>query len=118
MKYLILLFILSCTQKYSNYDLIRKVDFNQPSYERPVTQYQVMARGQDELGQCFNQWLFNSNAEKLKLEQLPFLVRALCPQSDYLVNAEFKETWWTSLIFTQSCISIKTTCGNLNRNNK
>lgn len=110
MKYLILLLTLSCTQKYSNYDLIRKADFNQQSYERPITQFQVMAKGQDELGQCFNQWLFSSNAEKIKNDQTPVLVKALCPNSEYLVNSEFKETWWTSLIFTQACISIKTTC--------
>lgn len=116
MKYLILLLILGCTQKYSHYDLIRKVDFNQQSYERPITQFQVLAQGQDSLGQCFNQWLFSSNAEKEKNDQLPFIVRALCPQSEYLVNSEFKETWWTSLIFTQSCISIKTTCANSRRN--
>lgn len=116
MKYLILLFIFGCTQKYTKYDLIRKVNFNQHRYEHPITQYQVLAQGRDELGQCFNQWLFSTNAEKDKTDQIPVLVRALCPQSDYLVNSEFKETWWTSLIFTQSCITIKTTCAN--RRNK
>ena len=113
MKILIILFLAcTCTQKYADYDLIRKVDFNKESYDRPIPATQIMALGQDELKECFQQWLFFSNAEKLKEQRTPEFVRALCPGKDYLVKATFTETWWTTIIFTQSCIDIKTLCGN------
>lgn len=114
---LILVLLSSCTQKYADYDLIRKVDFNQETHERPIPSTQVLAQGKDELKECFNQWLFFSNAEKQKQQRTPEFVRALCPGKDYLVNATFTESWWTTLIFTQSCIDIKTLCGNTRRTN-
>lgn len=112
---IILVFLSSCTQKYADYDLIRKVDFNQETYERPVPATQIMAKGRDELKECFNQWLFFSNAEKQKVQRTPEFVRALCPGKDYLVSAAFTETWWTTIIFTQACIEIKTLCGDERR---
>jgi len=118
MKILIVLVLAyGCTQKYADYDLIRKVDFNKESYEKPIPATQVMALGKDELSECFNQWLFFSNAEKQKEQRTPEFVRALCPGKDYLVNATFTESWWTTLIFTQSCINIKTLCGDTRRSN-
>jgi hypothetical protein len=116
MKSLIILVMLTgCTQKYADYDLIRKVDFKKETYERPVPATQIMAKGKDELKECFNQWLFFSNAEKQKDERTPEFVRALCPGKDYLMGATFTETWWTTLIFTQSCIDIQTLCGDERR---
>jgi len=112
MKIFILL-ILSwgCTQKYVDYDLIKKVSFNRETFERPIPVTQVAASGKDTLSQCFNQWLFFSNAEKEKNQRLPEFIRALCPGKDYLVQTEVKELWWTSILFTQSCVDIKTLCG-------
>ena len=101
----------ACSQKYADYDLIRKVDFHKQSYERPIPATQVLAQGRDELKECFNQWLFFSNAEKQKDSRIPEFVRALCPGKEYLVEASFTERWWTTLIFSQSCIEIKTLCG-------
>jgi len=112
-KILFLSLLCSCTHKYADYDLIRKVDFHKTTYERPVPVTQVLTQGHDEISQCFNQWLFFSNAEKEKLERTGEFVRALCPGKDYLVRANFSETWWTSIIFTQACISIKTMCGDI-----
>lgn len=105
-----------CTQKYADYDLIRKVDFNKETYERPVPATQILAQGKDELKECFHQWLFFSNAEKQKEARTPEFVRALCPGKDYLVKTTFTETWWTTLIFTQACIDIQTLCGNERKN--
>lgn len=103
-------FLMGCTQKYADYDLIRKADFNQKSYERPITQMQVINVEKDELDRCFNQWLFFSNAEKEKDEHIPMMVRTLCPRQPYLTQARMTETWWTTLVFTRSCIEIQTSC--------
>lgn len=115
MKFLILAFMLGCTQKYVDYDLIKKVSFNRENVERPVTLSRVTTQGRDELSQCFHQWLFFSNAEKEKNERIPEFIRALCPGKDYLVNAQLKERWWTTILYSQSCVSIETLCGNERR---
>ena len=110
--FILLVLAYGCTQNYVDYDLIRKADFNKETYERPVPATQVLAQGKDELSECFGQWLFFSNAEKQKEQRIPEFVRALCPRQDYLVTAKFTETWWTTVIFTQSCVDIKTLCGD------
>ena len=109
---LIMLFILaSCTHKYVDYDLIRKVDFQKESYERPVTLMEVLPAGNDSLRACFNQWLFFSNADKETKDAVPMMVRSLCPGKDFLLETEMNETWWTTILFTRSCVEMKTKCG-------
>lgn len=112
---LILLCLASCTRKYTDYDLIRKVDYKQASYERPITVYQVLPEGNDTLDACFNQWLFFSNAEKEKEQALPMIVRSLCPGKEYLLQTEMVEEWWTTIIFTRACIDVKTKCAQLKK---
>jgi hypothetical protein len=111
----LLLFIVSCTQKYADYDLIRKADFEKQSYTRPITLVEILAGGKDELDACFNQWLFFSNAEKQKDKAISFIVKSLCPGKDFLVDTKMKETWWTTIVFTRSCVSMKTLCGEMKR---
>lgn len=116
MKIFCLLFALvSCTQKYADYDLIRKVDFNKESYERPVTVMQVIPVSKDYLESCFGQWLFFSNAEKEKNEAIPFLIRSLCPGKDYLLNSKMVETWWTTIIYSRSCVRVDTKCAEIKK---
>jgi len=112
---LLLFFLFSCTQKYASYDLIRKIDFNKESYERPITVMQVLPIGNDELKSCFNQWLFFSNAEKQKDESIPYLIRSLCPGRDYLLQSEMVETWWTTILFTRSCVRVETKCAEMKK---
>ncbi len=108
--FLILLSLASCTQKYAEYDLIRKVDFNKQTYERPVLMTQVIPLGKDNLKACFNQWFFFSNAEKEKESSIPMLIRSLCPGNDYLLQSEMMESWWTTILFTRACVSVETKC--------
>lgn len=105
-----LLFLGGCTQKYVDYDLIKKVEFNERSYSRPITVYQVLPDGKDSLSSCFSQWLFFSNAEKEKERALPMMVRTLCPGKDYLLKTEMTETWWTTIFYTRSCVDMETMC--------
>jgi hypothetical protein len=115
-KCIFLLFILlGCTRKYADYDLINKANFNRESFERPVTLMEVLPEGKDQLKQCFQQWLFFSNAEKEKALAIPSLVRSLCPKNMYLLNAHMTELWWTTIIFTQACVSVETSCADTRR---
>jgi hypothetical protein len=111
MKYLFLIaFLMGCTQKYADFDLIRKADFQQKSYERPLTRMQVLPSGHDQLKNCFNQWLFFSNAEKEKDNALPQMVRALCPRESYLMDTRITEDWWTLIVFSRACVDIESKC--------
>lgn len=111
-----LLVLVGCTRKYADYDLIRKVDFNKQSYERPITVLEVVPTGKDDLKACFNQWLFFSNAEKEKEASIPMLVRSLCPGKDYLLQSEMTEVWWTTIIFTRACVDVETKCAETRKN--
>jgi hypothetical protein len=111
MKILLLIALIGCTQKYTSYDLIRKTTFNKESFERPITVMQVLPAGTDQLKSCFNQWLFFSNAEKDKNEAVSYLIKSLCPGKDYLLESEMVETWWTTILFTRSCVEVGTKCG-------
>ena len=116
MKNCFLLFILlGCTQKYATYDLIQKVTFNKENYLRPTSLMEVVPNGNDSLESCFNQWLFFSNAQSDKESSVPFLVRSLCPHHEYLLDANFVESWWTILIFTRACVSIDSKCAALKK---
>ena len=112
---LILIFLMGCTQRYADYDLIRKADFNRQSYDRPVTRMEVVYTSRDQLDQCFNQWLFFSNAEKEKEDSIPMLIRALCPREAYLMDTKLTERWWTTIVFTRSCVDIETSCAKEKR---
>lgn len=116
MKALFLIFLITaCTRKYSDYDVIRKIDFNKENYDRPVTLMQLVPEGEDYLNSCFGQWLFSSNAENEKNEAIPYLIRSLCPGQDYLLKSKMVETWWTTIIFTRSCVSVETKCAKIKK---
>lgn len=76
---------------------------------------QVTPAGSDHLKACFNQWLFFSNAEKDKETSIPMLVRSLCPGKDFLLQSEMVETWWTTIVFTRSCVSVETKCAEMRK---
>lgn len=76
---------------------------------------QVIPVGRDHLKSCFNQWLFFSNAEEEKNESIPFIIRSLCPGKDYLLDSDMTETWWTTILFTRSCVDVETSCAQLKK---
>lgn len=106
---MLILLGISCTQKYADYDVIRKTDFLKNSNSSPVGQ-KVFPGTKDQLAQCFDQWLFFSNAETEKLAYLPNAVQAICPGDEFLVNTRITERWWTTIIFSQACVRIETSC--------
>ncbi len=114
MKSLIFLMTLSflvhsCTRKYADYDVINKLQYRENPNKRPIAP--VMAKGhEDKVRECFNQWLFMSNAEKEKDRYLPMLVQVLCPGSEWLVDTRITQDWWTTIIFSQACVEVRAHC--------
>jgi hypothetical protein len=112
--FLTLVVISSCTQKYADFDLINKRTFKADQYERPMSVKPMLQGVSDDVKRCFNQWLFFSNAEKQKIEEIPYLIKITCPKDDYLINTKITETWWTTIIFSRACVEIEAHCPKSN----
>ncbi len=106
---LLLLVLVGCTRKYVDYDVIHKLQFRDNPEARPIAP--VMAKShRDDVEECFNQWLFFSNAEKEKNRYLPALVQVLCPGSEYLLDTKITQQWWTTIVFTRACVEVQAHC--------
>lgn len=107
--FILALAAVGCTRKYVDYDVVNKLEFQKDQQSRPVAP--VMRKGRpDKLGQCFNQWLFFSNADKERERYVPQMVQVLCPGSDWLLDSRMTTVWWTTIIFSRSCVEFTTHC--------
>ena len=110
MKYIVLLSLLiSCTQKYQTYHVIDKQNFKKENYEVPITRKMLPANKQTRK-YCAGQILFMSNAKKESDNYLSNLVSNMCGGNQYLLNARLTETWWTTLIYSRSCVELEAFC--------
>ena len=108
--YLFLLInFISCTQKYQQYDVIHKASFKKGEGHNPITPRMVPYK-QEEREICEGQILFNSNAQASIDKTFPRLIQYMCHDSDYLLNAKITETWWTTIIYSRSCLMIEASC--------
>lgn len=113
MKFFILLFLIflsACTQKYQTYYSIQKRSFNYKApYNNPIMK--KMYPGKKEVQtSCESQIFFNRNAYNINIGNIPAMLRYSCPGSEYLLNAKITETWWTTLVYSKSCIKIESYC--------
>lgn len=109
MKFLLLLLMVSCTQKYQTYPVIKKSSFNKDEAHNPVSPKIYPGRKVTQES-CEGQFFFLRNAKKITDASLPALVNFSCPGSEYLVNAKITETWWTTVIYSRSCIEVESHC--------
>jgi hypothetical protein len=110
MKSIILVLLLSgCAQKYKTYHAIKKSHFNFHEQHNPVTPR--MMQGKKETQEtCEGQFFFNRNAQKIAEGNIPAMVQYSCPGQEYLMNAKFTETWWTTIIYSRACIKLESYC--------
>lgn len=105
----LIVLVTGCTQRYVDYDVINKLQFRDNPEKRPVAP--VMAKAhRDDVKECFDQWLFFRNAEKDKERYLPALVQVLCPGSEWLVDTRITHLWWTTLVYSRSCVEVQAHC--------
>lgn len=110
MKFLLLILLtLSCTQKYQTYDTIKKSQFRKDEAHNPKVPKMYPGRKVVQES-CEGQFLFMRNAKKITDANLSALVNFSCPGSEYLVNAKITETWWTTIIYSRSCIELVSYC--------
>jgi len=110
MKLIVLsLLLMSCAQKFQTYHVIDKHNFNINNPVPPVIK--KMAPGKKtEIDFCAGQIFFMSNAKKDTDRHLSNLTRTMCPDSNYLLNSTLTETWWTTIIYSRSCVRLESYC--------
>lgn len=99
----------SCTQKYKTYHTIQKRTFDYKTPHNPIAPKMRRAKKETQ-NTCEGQVFFNRNARTISINNIPAMLRYSCPGSEYLLNAKITETWWTTLIYTKSCIKIESYC--------
>lgn len=107
---LILIFLfLSCTQKYQTFHIIDKNNFDKDNYQAPITNKLTPAH-KARASHCEGQILFTSNAKTKTDLYTKRLIETICPKNAYLLNSRLTETWWTTIIYSRSCIELETYC--------
>lgn len=112
MKFLLLIsiFLLSaCSTKYQTYQVIDKYKFQYPGENNPISKKLRPAKKETQ-SSCEGQWFFSRNAHKINQANVHSMVKFTCPKSKFLVNSKITETWWTTIIYSRSCIDLLTYC--------
>lgn len=109
MKILILLLLCSCTQKYQTYSLIDKENFNKEDRSTPVTP-KLRRTVKEKKSYCEGQIFFSANAKAATDNYANQVVNYMCPQSKYLMDTKITETWWTTIVYSRSCVELEGYC--------
>ena len=110
MKYLLLIMVLiSCTQKYETFHVIDKKNFDKENFQSPITPKLIPSQ-KSKASHCEGQFFWSSNAKKKTDLYVTRLVSTLCPEKNYLLNSRLTETWWTTIIYSRSCVELETYC--------
>ncbi len=107
--FFILLLMISCTRKYQGFPIIDKNHFDKDNYDSPITSKMYPGK-KVQASTCSGQIFFSSNAYEDTKRQLQNIVRTLCPDSQYLIENELTETWWTTIIYSRSCVELISFC--------
>jgi len=109
-KLLILLTLfVSCTKKYETYHAIDKYNFDKNKPESPVTPKLYPGRKVTR-SHCEGQIFWSSNAKAKTDNYVNRIVQNLCPDSKYLINNKVTEVWWTTIVYSRSCVEIEAYC--------
>lgn len=116
MKLLLLITILfGCTQKYQTYYMIDKNNFDKDKYQTPITPKMLPTR-KTKASHCEGQIFFSSNAKTKTDKYIKTMVKTMCPESNYLMNSRLTETWWTTIIYSRSCVELESYCPKIRVN--
>jgi hypothetical protein len=117
MKVILLALLLTgCTQKYQTYHVIDKYNFDKDDPQTPITP--KMRPGLKTTNNyCEGQIFFASNAKTNTDRYVKNMVKSMCPDSDFLLNSKLTETWWTTIIYSRSCVELEAHCPLKLKNN-
>lgn len=109
MKYLIVLLLASCASKYEVHNTLDKRSFKLGEVNKVMTPRAIKGK-KEESSFCAGQFLFMSNAKKETDRKIPALLTRTCPKKVFLLDAKVTETWWTTIIYSRSCVTIEAYC--------
>ena len=99
----------SCTQKYQTYHAVDKHNFKKEGENSPLTQKLIPIQ-KVKRASCAGQFFFFDNAQKKTDQYLNQMIPSLCKNSSVLLNSKLTETWWTTIIYSRSCVKFETSC--------
>ena len=110
LKYLLIFTLFSsCTKKYETFHAIKKNQFKKGEPHNPVMP--KMRPGRLVVQEsCEGQIFWNRNAKKITDNNLNALIQYSCAGSEYLLNAKITEMWWTTIVYSRSCIKLESYC--------
>lgn len=106
--------LMSCSQKYQTYHVIDKYNFDVEKPNTPITK-KLYPGNKTTLSYCKGQFFFYNNAKKETDQYLPHMLRGMCRKSNYILNSKLTETWWTTIIYSRSCIKMEGYCPALRK---
>lgn len=109
MKFALLLTFLSCATKTDFHQVIDKRNFSLDKKDSVITKKLTPGK-KESATQCYSQIFFSGNAQKDNYRQISRLLSRICPESNYLMDVDFEETWWTTIAYSRSCISVEAIC--------
>lgn len=109
MRALLLLILLGCTQKYQTYQAIDKYNFQKNGENSPIVSKTIPTQ-KIQRAHCAGQFFFADNAQKKTDLYLTRMLPSLCDSSPVLLNSKLTETWWTTIIYSRSCVKFETSC--------
>lgn len=109
MRVLFLLALISCASKYQTFNVIDKRNFNLEKKNEAMAPRAI--RGPKEVKSvCAGQFLFFQNAKNITDRAMPQLLSRTCPDKVFLMDGKITETWWTTIIYSRSCVEIEAYC--------
>ena len=109
MKFILLLALLGCSQKYQTYHVIDKYNYKIDDYDSPITPKLLKTKRVSKTI-CTGQIFFNRNAEKQTKRTVEEVVKNLCSQGRFISDAKLTEQWWTLIAYSRSCITFEGYC--------
>ena len=111
MKFLVLILLFaSCAKKYETFHTIDKYNFNKNNPEAPITP-KLYTGAKQTRSHCEGQFFWTSNAKKKTDAYVNNIVQNMCGDAKYLVNNRLEEIWWTTIVYSRSCVKIESYCG-------
>ena len=109
-----LIFLSSCSQKYIHYPVIEKKTFEGDQHTPSSPPPMIKAKAEKEEF-CEGQIFFNKNAFKITEASTRALVHQSCPRNEYLLDAKITKTWWTTLVYSRSCVLVESYCPQMRK---
>lgn len=107
--FLFVILLIGCSRKYTHYPVIDKKNF-EVEQKRPQKTPPMIKAYKETEEFCEGQIFFNKNAFEITESSVKALVQHSCPGSQYLLDAKLTKQWWTTIVYSRSCVILESYC--------